>query len=187
MGSCAGLAAAMAGITMTDPQKTLACFKEAGLDFDIKQFDHRLMAQKLTYLLQELGVKLGYEKTFSFYLRGTYSPTLTKDLFQSPASKPAVTLTQADKARIAKLRSAVDLRPHMLEVMAAYRYLRNQGKTETDAIQTLRATKPFLSPRDVAVGVSKCKGIFPEVTASDSAALKEEMAAWDAAAEEDDR
>ncbi len=171
---------------MTDPQKTLACFKEAGLDFDIKQFDHRLMAQKMTYLLQELGVKLGYEKTFSFYLRGTYSPTLTKDLFQAPVSKATVRLTQADKVRIAKLRSAVELRPHMLEVMAAYRFLRNQGKTETDAIQTLRATKPFLSPRDVAVGVSKCKGIFREVTAADVDSLNEEMTAWDAASAQDE-
>lgn len=184
MGSCARLAAAMAGITMTDPQKALACFKEAGLDFDIKQFDHRLMAQKLTYLLQELGVKLGYEKTFSFYLRGTYSPTLTKDLFQAKPS--AYSLTQADKVRIAKLRSAVELRPHMLEVMAAYRFLRTKGKTETDAIQALRATKPFLSPRDVAVGVSKCKGIFPEVTQADADSLNQEMAAWDAASAEDE-
>lgn len=52
---------------------------------------------------------------------------------------------------------------------------------ETDAIQTLRATKPFPSPRDVAVGVSKCKGIFPEVTQADADSLNQEMAAWDAA------
>ena len=124
MGPRAGLAAAMAGILMTDIQKAIACWHEAGLRFDIKQFDHRLMAQKLTYLLQELGVRLGYEDTFSFYLRGTYSPALTKDLFRAHDAKQdraEVTLTGADKARVAKLRTAVDLRPHVLEVMAAYR------------------------------------------------------------------
>lgn len=172
---------------MPEPEKALACFEEAGLKFDIRHFDHRLIAQKLTYLLQELGVKLGYEKSFSFYLRGTYSPTLTKDLFQAFESKKrvAVHLTQADKARIAQLRDAVPLRPHLLEVMAGYRFLRQKGQTEDQAIATLRSTKPFISPRDVAVGISKSKRLFPEVTGVDIAAMREEMRAWDAASDAD--
>lgn len=173
---------------MTNPRKVAACFREAGLDFDITLFEHRLMAQKLVYLLEELGVRLGYRGTFSFYLRGTYSPTLAKDLFQRQdqgGRGSSEELSAADKKRVAKLAGAVELRPHMLEVMAAYRFLRNQSRSEDEAIRTIKATKPFISERDVAIGISKCKGIYPEITAQDLAELNDEMAPWDAASLED--
>lgn len=175
-------------MSATGSPKVLACLREADLDFDIRHFDHRLMAQKMTFLLQELGVRTGYEGTFSFYLRGTYSPTLTKDLFAATAAaRPmAPTLTQADKARIARFRAAIPLRPHVLEVVAAYRFLRKKGHSEDDAVRLLREAKPFLSPRDIAVGISKAKGILPEVTQADVASLNDEMAAWDAASDADD-
>lgn len=174
---------------MTNPRKVAACFNEAGFDFNITHFDHRLIAQKVVYLLEELGVRLGYKSTFSFYLRGTYSPTLTKDLFsmqEETRGKVIEPLTAADRGRIAKLVSSVELRPHMLEVMAAYRFLRNQGKSEDEAIRAIKATKPFISERDVAIGISKCKGIFPEIAAQDLASLDEEMTPWDSASRDDE-
>lgn len=170
---------------MTNPKKVAACFKEAGFGFDVTHFDHRLIAQKLVYLLEELGVRLGYKGTFSFYIRGTYSPALTKDLFGMQA-EAGERLSAADRGRIAKLVSAVDLRPHMLEIMAAYRFLRNQGKSEDEAIRAIKVTKPFISERDVAIGISKCKGIFPEITPQDVTDLDEEMAPWDTASREDE-
>lgn len=177
----------MAGIIMTDIKKVASCFREAGFDFDIRHFDHRLIAQKLVYLLEELGIRLGYRGTFNFYLRGTYSPRLSNDLFQTPpqVSKANQDLSPEDRARLATLVSAVELRPHMLEVMAAYRYLRSHGKSEAEAIRTIKVTKPFISERDVAIGISKCKGIFPEFTDQDLADLDDEMAPWDAAYDED--
>jgi uncharacterized protein YwgA len=179
----------MAGISMTNPKKLAACFREAGFEWDITHFDQRLIAQKLVYLLEELGVRLGYKGTFSFYLRGTYSPTLTKDLFQMQGQdhdETELKLSAADRARIARLVSTVQLRPHMLEVMAAYRFLRTQGKSEDEAIRKIKATKPFISERDVAIGISKCKGIFPEIAPRDLEELDQEMAPWDAATREDE-
>ncbi len=46
---------------------------------DLSDFDRRLMLQKAIYLAQASGVDLGY--TFQWYLRGPYSPGLTRDAF----------------------------------------------------------------------------------------------------------
>lgn len=44
--------------------------------FFAKSFDHRLVFQKTIYLLQSFGLYLGY--SFSWYIRGPYSPALTR-------------------------------------------------------------------------------------------------------------
>jgi len=44
-----------------------------------KNFDKRLIYQKMIYLLQSSGVSLGYG--FTWYVRGPYSPGLTQALF----------------------------------------------------------------------------------------------------------
>ncbi len=173
---------------MKRASKVLACFEEVGLDFDVTQFDSRLMAQKLVFLLQELGVDLGYGD-YNFYLRGTYSPRLTKDLFSvqdASGVRGKSKLSARDKDRIRRLRETIQLRPHLLEVMAAYRFLRKEGLPQDEAIKTIKRTKPFLSERDVAIGVSKCKGIFPEVTQEDIESLHDEMAPWERAAAQDE-
>lgn len=46
---------------------------------DMTDFDNRLRYQKLIYLLQNYGVSLGYG--YSWYVRGPYSPPLTRNLF----------------------------------------------------------------------------------------------------------
>jgi uncharacterized protein YwgA len=48
--------------------------------FDINTFEGRLVLQKTIYLLQSLGMYLGYK--FSWYIHGPYSPDLTKDAFK---------------------------------------------------------------------------------------------------------
>ena len=95
-------------------------------------------------------------------------------------------LTQADKGRIAKLRDRQDFRPHVLEVIAAYRFLRKAGRDQEDATRLLRTHKPFISPRDVAIGVSKCKGLWSEVTEDDIESLRKEMEPWEAASPDPD-
>lgn len=48
-------------------------------ELDLTGFDPRLVLQKSIYLAQAAGVDLGY--TFTWYLRGPYSPALTRDAF----------------------------------------------------------------------------------------------------------
>jgi hypothetical protein len=47
--------------------------------FALKDFKDRLILQKAVYLTQAAGLQLGYH--FNWYLRGPYSPGLTKDAF----------------------------------------------------------------------------------------------------------
>ena len=167
-----------------------ACFRQLNAKLDIDAFDSRLVAQKVVYLLEELGVKLGYKGTYGFHIRGTYSPTLTKDLYQSKAEgllmadPPA--LSHAEEQKVQRLKAVVDLRPYQLEVVAAYRYLTHEKGLPPDAaLRELKTRKPHLPEREVALGVSKCKQLFPQATARDVDDLHAEMAAWDAAANRD--
>jgi len=48
-------------------------------DFNINTFEGRLILQKSIYLLQSLGLYLGYK--FSWYIHGPYSPDLTRNAF----------------------------------------------------------------------------------------------------------
>lgn len=173
---------------MTGPARVEDAFRAAGLDFEISQFDHRLIAQKFVYLLEELDVPLGYRGTYSFYLRGTYSPTLTRDLFRDAESKKPhrdAGLTDEERKTIRRLAETTKLRPHILEVMAAYRYLRRHEKSQDEAVRMIRTHKPFISPRDLAIGVSKCKSLWPEISQADADSLREEMRPWDEANAED--
>lgn len=53
--------------------------KEVGINSNVADFASRLILQKAVYLLEEAGIRLGY--SFNWYLRGPYSPSLTRDLF----------------------------------------------------------------------------------------------------------
>lgn len=52
---------------------------QLGLPARLSSFDDRLILQKAVYLAQAAGVDLGY--FFHWYLRGPYSPSLTRDAF----------------------------------------------------------------------------------------------------------
>lgn len=52
---------------------------QLGLPARLNYFDDRLILQKAVYLAQAAGVELGY--FFHWYLRGPYSPALTRDAF----------------------------------------------------------------------------------------------------------
>jgi uncharacterized protein YwgA len=54
--------------------------REAGFRFDIEEFEHRLMLQKYVFISKFLGHNLGY--SYSFYLRGPYSPALADDYYK---------------------------------------------------------------------------------------------------------
>jgi len=60
--------------------KLLAAFKHIGKKIDLSNFDARLVFQKQVYLLQELGLKLGY--SYGWYRRGPYSSGAASDGFQ---------------------------------------------------------------------------------------------------------
>ena len=60
-----------------------------GVPVRLDSFADRLTVQKSVYLAQAAGVQLGYQ--FHWYLRGPYSPTLTRDAFGVVAELSAST------------------------------------------------------------------------------------------------
>lgn len=170
--------------------KTLACLQALGIKVDLEDFDFRLRAQKTTYLLQQLGVPIPY--FFTLYVRGPYAPALTKELFENEAGKriqpSAESLTKKDLAAIAKLKKHLELRPAQLEIAATYHYLAYQMNLAEDvAIRRLKELKPFLPEREVVVGISRVKQLFPQATEKDIRDLRREMKPWEEATRKSDR
>jgi hypothetical protein len=124
----------------------------------IRTIDDRKRVQKAVYLGQLSGVDLGYR--FGWYIKGPYSPSLTKDYFSL-----AEALTSGDQAYIGKQFSdAVQNRLHSvlplmevpeeaglppedwLELVSSLHFLRKvQGLDEKAADDRLQTTKPHLA------------------------------------------
>lgn len=96
-------------------------------------FDNRLKYQKLIYLTQNLGVGLGYG--YSWYVRGPYSPALTRTLFHIKDNPELFNQAETIKLgneeavikRLEHLKSVLGSNfddPNYLEVIASLHYLR---------------------------------------------------------------
>ena len=89
--------------------KLLSSLASAGESLKLELFEDRLALQKVTYLLQEAGVVLGYD--FTWYVRGPYSPSLTKDAYQLAGlnvdAKNLPDLDAEDKPKVASVSDLV--------------------------------------------------------------------------------
>ena len=56
--------------------------RKVGFDFKVNYFNNRLKLQKYVFLLRRYGVDLGY--SYSYYIRGPYSPELADDYYNLP-------------------------------------------------------------------------------------------------------
>ncbi len=167
--------------------KVIACMRELGVSLKAEHFQDRLVLQKTVYLLQKLGVKMNFE--YNLYLRGPYSPSLTKSLYANKKEfdklEPRIPLSAPEKERIQKFRRVIDLLPSELEIVSTYTFLTSEsGLDEDDAIRRLKQLKPFYSEAQVAVGISKSKQLFFKPTVADLEAIRRETAAWDALSDE---
>lgn len=167
--------------------KLQACFEHLGVSVHTAIFDEKLVAQKLTDILQDMGIKLGYEGSFQYHVRGMYSRALTDDLYHATDSSTLVVakparLSQPDLEKLDRFKGIIDPRPSLLEVVSTYRHFRKQGSSQDDSVRLVKEKKPFLTERDVAIGVSKAKQLFPEFTPEVLADLEQDMAPWDSLA-----
>ena len=79
--------------------KVYALVERFGLDFEIAEFDHRIIVQKMICLLELKGLDLGY--SYGLYLRGPYSPELTSDLYdRSDITNDDVELTLSEREAV---------------------------------------------------------------------------------------
>jgi len=105
-----------------------------GLTLRLDSFDDRMALQKTIYLCQQAGVHLGYR--YNWYLRGPYSPDLTRDAFDLKAKQGSGFDDTAgwnlDGTSLQRLKEISSLwesrpeskRPHWLELLASVLFLK---------------------------------------------------------------
>lgn len=118
---------------------------------DISTVEDRMEVQKAVYLTQSAGVGLGY--SYGWYVRGPYSPSLTRDYFDLSEDAPAsASLKEAAAERIDRVITLMnepigDLRrPQRLELLASIHYLLKQSKmAEATARKRINDLKPHVA------------------------------------------
>lgn len=121
--------------------------REVGVSSDISGFDARLILQKAVYLLEEAGIRLGY--SFNWYLRGPYSPGLTRDLYDLASNTEDVAgwvLDDHSRTVASRMRPLLvgeageDIAPKAkrLELLASLHYLARRRQLNVDEVE--RAT-----------------------------------------------
>jgi uncharacterized protein YwgA len=162
-------------------KKIIAFFKELDFQPDISLFDDRLIAQKVVCLLELKGLKLGYP--YSLYVRGPYSPDLTKDLYEFTDEfqefKTETRLNTHELETAGNLNGIFGLKPVLLEVGATYGYYTKRENCDPlEAMKKVKQLKPFYSQAQIAVGVSKAKEFLFEPTVKDLEELRKETEPW---------
>lgn len=116
----------------------------------IATVDQRMEVQKAVYLAQTLGVNLGY--SYGWYVKGPYSPTLTRDYYNLADDVPAgMMLNGSALQKLATVRDLMNSqvdgldRPKKLELLASLHYLISKSKmSESTAKKHLSTVKPHL-------------------------------------------
>lgn len=122
------------------------------LEVEKDTFDERLLSQKKIFLLENLGVEIGY--SYNWYIRGPYSPDLTSYIFanldmlrEQDLSK--YSLSENVKEKIEIVNGLANKKPDSLdtsswyELLASIFYIRKMWKkNKDDAFPTLIKYKP---------------------------------------------
>ncbi|SRR5258707_3695878 len=135
---------------LTARQRLLAAVVDSLGGLKLNRFPDRLLLQKRMFLLTMSGVDLGYP--FSWYLRGPYSASLTKDAFGineerrkgtfEPSSLPVALRTQLDVVRHGLSSTWDD--PEKIELAASVLFLSKSGPVDEEAIwKRLAELKPY--------------------------------------------
>jgi uncharacterized protein YwgA len=133
-------------------EKLEQSLKLLGVDTDMETFSNRKRLQKLTYLLDVFGIKLGFK--FSWYLHGPYSTSLTKVLYKKNEEelKRDVKDYKEDKKKIESLKKFLgrDINSsNTLELIVSLHYIiklgRSQNLKDDEIFQLFHRLKPFFS------------------------------------------
>ncbi len=165
--------------------KVIACFKAVDFNFDFHKFEHRLIAQKVIFLLHLKGIGMGYQ--FGLYVRGPYSQTLASDYYaHSDQSKDLNTyslLPSEEISIIKELDTIFSRKASLLEIGATYGYFAYHMRYDsTQALRLVKKMKSQYSDTQIAIGISKAKEFLFKVTEEDQNHLNGEIAPWRAVA-----
>ncbi len=114
-------------------------------NLNMNSFSGRLILQKKVFLLQEMGLNLGYD--FKKYLYGPYSTELAKDGFAVDIknnTEDSNLKSFFDKLK--ELSFSHENEPRWFELLATITYLRNKmDKSKTEIKKIIEEEKPYLS------------------------------------------
>ena len=162
-------------------EKVIAILKELGFKPNINRFQDRLIVQKIVYLLQLKGVKIGFD--YGLYVRGPYSPDLTKEVYSRVKDfenlRTAATLNSNEIKAIQKLKEIFELKPGLLEVAATYAFFIKEGFSAYEATKKVKKFKPFFSESTIAVGTSVAKEFLFKPSKKAEEEMKREFAVWE--------
>lgn len=174
---------------MGNLNKAITCFSILGIKPRLDNFQSKLVMQKTVYLLQQMGLNMGFD--YGFHIRGTYSPTLTAALYdnrkQVEAGSNGEKLSDKEIRLVEEFKEEMEgLDPAVLEIAAAYAYFfKEQGMSAHDATIKTKEAKPFFTEMQFVKGINRGKALVFKPTKEDLAELKKEMAPWEAASDED--
>jgi uncharacterized protein YwgA len=140
--------------------KLLAAFKHLNQKIVMSDFRSRLILQKETYLLQEMGLHLG--NTYGWYLHGPYSRDVASDGFQlvsiQDSTDVLTPLSKADKTHVSNLKELIaeaketfskNDEDYCLELLASLHFVLKHGyprpKNENSALKQFLILKPKFS------------------------------------------
>ena len=134
---------------------TRLVLEELGFGASVDTINRRIEAQKLVFLSQQLGIGLGY--SYNWYVKGPYSPSLTKAYYSPEWSLSAgelakFRLTEQASSAVQKIRKALEHKPHnaqrwqWLELLASIVYLKRVTRLDDAATkQRIADQKPHLN------------------------------------------
>jgi len=164
-----------------DRGRVIACFHEAGFQMDKDQFEHRLIAQKMVYLLRLKGAKFAYP--YNLYVRGPYSPLLAGEYYRHADEfaqlKTDVDLTSTEVEFVEELTCLFDKSPSLLEVGATYAYLAFSTRyPPTHAYRLVKRMKSFYPNETIVKGVNRAKQYLFVPSEVELRDLEPELRAW---------
>ena len=173
---------------MGDVNKVIACCKKLGLEPRLGVFEHRLILQKMVFLLELKGVELGFN--YGLYVRGPYSAELTREIYANKTKLESLdcseSLNQNEEGMVEQFKGIFQLKTALLEAAATYAFFAYKEKLgAVEATRRLKKLKPFLSEALVAVGTSKAKEFLYVPTDEELREMKKESEPWQQAALED--
>lgn len=140
-------------------------FQALGISKDT--FDDRLLSQKKMFLLQELGVNLGY--TYNWYVHGPYSPDLTTYIFQKldvlkEEDFSEYRFSEPVQGKVDTVNAFATKKPELLSVCAWYEllasvlYIQRKWKKE-DVFASLVKHKPKFTEAQFEAAVRELRAV----------------------------
>jgi len=145
------------------------------------RFEHRLIAQKLVFLLKLKGIEFGCP--FRLYVRGPYSSVFAQEYYQHADEfsrcETASSLSPAEADCVGELTRLFNNSPSLLEIGATYGYLvQEMHEPPEQAYRTVRRMKSFYSNEQIVKAVNRAKQFLFDPTAEEAAALDAELQEW---------